>query len=293
MTRNEAEFRRRKENTDFLQFSIQTIENDIKSRIRKIAIEASQPTIDKLTDELDAYTAILIGLTGVWSEALIKHLVLDNGVFNNTQAQAIISSTALKEKWLLTYKCALTNAYSIPTARANLIASKEEIRRFFVTNTRNSNQVNNTYGFIEEIMEEVRDFRNKIQHGDWKHGYTKNSARVYVFDDSATQSLRSKNLLTERLRRHQIKQLYLMIFDLYSFRRLGKFRKDNSSKPSIYFFPKRYGQLKKLKGEIRRVDFSKYVNDMMYREQQGKLWRRRQTGYLSWLYKMIGFLRKN
>lgn len=284
MTLNEIEYRRRKDNTDFLENAISVVEADVKKRIRKIAVCHNHLKVSQITSEMDSYTAILTGLTGVWTESLIKYIIQENGAFNLTQINHILTTKSLIGKWESVYKGGLTNKYGIPTSRSHQIASKSEIQFFFNSDSVNQNRFNNTFQLIETILDDVVNLRNKIQHGEWLNGYSKDSHGNYFFDSNI---IMSSNVLVQRLRRNQIKQLFLILSDLCTFKHSGKFRIISSSNPYEYFFPKRNGQILKLQNEIDIADINKYINGIMEKERRASYWKRKNRSPITQVIKCI------
>lgn len=286
MTLNEIEFFRRKNNSNLLDDTINLLESEIKYRIRRVAVEKSPVVINRLAEEQNLYSSLLTGLTGVWCEGLLKSLVENSNDFTLAQKQQIFKTSGLKDKWHLAYKAAVANIYQIndnnrdiPSksfVEDNLRGLPDDLRRFQVL-----------YDYIDRIVPPIADLRNKIQHGEWKHAYIKDSTRNYVFSPTTTLSLEQSNILIERLKRHQIKQIFILILEMSSFRSRNMKWAIANTTPFEKSFDKRILQIVKLDSEIIRVDYDKYVNTLIKKERRGISYRKYNTSLLRRMLKVI------
>jgi len=273
---NRIEFKRRKENFHQIESSIGLLENEIKKRIRAISLLKSTDNILPLANELDNFTFLLAGLNGVWTEALIKWIIQEHDAFTSNQIAAITRATSLKLKWELTFKSAITNKYSIATSNASGIASKQQITNFSSIANADRDRIDKIFTLVDHKLPDTVDIRNKVQHGEWKNAYEKDAPTgVYIFNQSMSDKLRDSNILSLKIKRKQIFELYLMLKDYCTFKHYGKFNKDRDSNPFDYFFPKRYNQILALQKEIDTSSFTDYVNHISDKHRRASYWQRK------------------
>jgi len=273
---NRIEFKRRKENFHQIESSIGLLENEIKKRIKAISLLKATDNILSLTNELDNFTFLLAGLNGVWTEALVKWIIQEHDAFTSNQIAAITKVTSLKSKWEFTFKSAVTNKYSITTSNQSGIASKQQITNFSSMTDAEKDRIDKMFTLINNKLLDTVDIRNKVQHGEWKNAYEKDvSSGIYIFSQSMSDKLRYSNILSLKIKRKQIFQLYLMLKDYCTFKHYGKFNKDIGSNPFDYFFPKRYNQILALQREIDTSSFTDYVNHISEKHRRAAYWQRK------------------
>jgi len=279
LTAKQLEFRRRKENVDRIEEAILLMEKDIKRNIKKLGFANNDVEIELIEKEIEIYTRLLSGLVIIWSENMIKWLLYEHGAFYNEQIQGLLSRSELKQKWTGALNAAFFDFYAgltydpnNPLPRKNSIINSTLIRE------KDKKRYNKIYELIRKNLGDSIKIRNKIQHGDWVHSYSKSdTTKEYEIDSILTSSVTNENILKLRLKRKQFKLLYHLIRDLAVFRKKGKFKLDNNSSPFSYFFGKRYGEILNLQKTIDNFNFENYKNELIERHVRGGDWKERNT----------------
>lgn len=274
-------FEYHKENIRSVETGFEHIRNQIKSLHSQknstgnyihALLDTDEEKITLINTEI-ALSRIFSGIQVCWAEENIKRLLYEKNLLTDDQRIFLLEQPSLEQRWRKALKIVFAIAYNlVPAGDDNCDTLRiESLRRTL------GHQLVNQYLELKAIITDhlVPNFaiRNKVQHGEWVHGFRPRYSAVY--GPEITMAINQENILTTTARQNLVNAFYQLIVDLGRFKS-HQFAIDTTKTPFEYFYPL---YIKKIKGSVNTIntaDLTHYINGQIAKNLRGEQYKASQ-----------------
>jgi len=271
-------------NKKSLENAIDLIKENIRATLKKetsdrkyiIKLSFTDNKRVKLIENVRSYNRILLGLLVSWSEESIRRLFFEPNVFSNAQIDFLLEKNrSLEQKWTFALKIAFLKANGlIPVGNETCVRVNINSRDF---RTLSSDQISKYEGIVKLINDFLIpsiNIRNKVQHGEWIVAFKPPDSKIYC--PELTRRIFKENIITTSSRIVVFNSIYQMIVDLARFSS-NNFKIDPTTTPFEYFYNQQIKKINHEKSKIVSSDIHKYIDDLITKNQNGKVYRNELT----------------